>query len=50
VAAQIHGPVVSVVAIVLIIVGIVVWERWWLRRPRPQPRSGTPPDDDLPAY
>ena len=54
-AAQLHGPIVSVVVIAGIIVGIVVWETWWIpRQARRAPPSGSddapPPEDDLPAY
>jgi hypothetical protein len=50
-AAQINGPIVCVVVIVLIIVGLVAWERWWLpRQARRAAISEPPPDEDLPAY
>jgi hypothetical protein len=51
VAAQLHGPVVAVVAIVALVVGILLWEKWWLPRRRPGAGSdGDAPDEDLPAY
>jgi hypothetical protein len=52
VAAQIHGPIVSVVSIFLILAGILYWEKVW--KPRHPPRgddAASPSDDeDLPAY
>ena len=52
-AAQIHGPTVAIAAIVIIVVGIVIWEKWYL--PRRRDRVATdpdapPPDEDLPAF
>jgi len=51
-AAQIHGPTVAMVLIVLIIVGIVIWEKWYLPRRRPERSDpdAPPPDEDLPAF
>ncbi len=51
VAAQIDGPIVSVVAIAVITAGIVLWERWWIPRRKQSAATETPPDDDdLPAF
>jgi hypothetical protein len=52
-AAQIHGPTVAVVLVVLIVVGIVIWEKWYLPRRRPERGAdgdAPPPDEDLPAF
>jgi hypothetical protein len=54
VAAQIHGPIVSVVSIFLILAGIIYWEKVWKPRHPPKadlpPDEELPPDEDLPAY
>jgi tetratricopeptide (TPR) repeat protein len=51
-AAQIHGPTVALVVMVFIVVGVIIWEKWYLPRRRPERSdAGTPPpDEDLPAF
>jgi hypothetical protein len=58
VAARVHGPTVSVISMVAILVGIIYWEKVW--KPRHDARRGDAagagggggggPDHDLPAY
>ena len=51
-AAQIDGPIVSLICVGLIAAGIVVWERWYLPRKQAAAAAEAPPDDDgdLPAF
>jgi hypothetical protein len=55
-AAQIHGPTVALVLIVFIVVGVVIWEKWYLPRRRPERGDGDAPspdeaqDEDRPAF
>jgi hypothetical protein len=61
--AQVNGPIVAIVSIVIIVAGLIVWEIWSKRRPRRDEDGGegggggggegggsTGPDDELPQY
>jgi hypothetical protein len=56
--AQVNGPYVAIISIVIIVAGLVIWEIWSKRRPRRDdsdaggggPGGGTGPDDELPQY
>jgi hypothetical protein len=48
-AEQVQAPTAALVSVVLIVVGLVVWERWWLRRPA-KAAAAPGDDDEPPAY
>ncbi len=57
IAAQIHGPIVSVLSIIIIVAGIIFWEKWW--KPRQKPRTPgldgdglaePDPEEELPQF
>jgi hypothetical protein len=52
VAARIHGPIVALVVIILLVAGILLWEKWYLPRRGPDKPddAAPPPDEDLPAF
>jgi hypothetical protein len=49
-AAQIDGPIVSLICILLIVAGIVIWERWYLPRKKAAAPDEPSSDEDLPAF
>lgn len=50
-ADQINGPYVALICIVVIVVGIILWERWSKRRPPPKsPADEQALREDLPEY